>query len=266
MIYLDKEISMKKLLALIVCTGFSTFVFSETILTYGQTSVTCPKSVICDSAEPTSCHLLDNPYDLWDKPTLLSSTTALKGNYPLAAVTAYNTNNKISCSYSNGSWDTFRAFVVTFKYPESTYFNKLKKASSNWNDDGHCFPSDMNTPLDPTLCPVVEAPGVSVFDETNIKLFYPNPNSYFEPNFIAGKWLSYDQLYSHCGANSDCIIDIGQCDKENENCDSYGMASFDISAPNIVKINKINSFKVPGNPYVFKQKQPFNMIYSEVSK
>ena len=196
----------------------------------------------------------------------LSATTAIKGTYPLAFVMANNSKDNlgniqkgVDCLYVNGRWETYRNFNVSLKY-----FIKLKKESSKWNDEGHCYPrnSTANNPIDPILCPLVQASGIFISDDTTIKLFYLNPNAYFEPNFIAGKWLSYDQLYTACGATSTCIIDIGLCDKENENCSSYGAVYLDISDKNIVKINRINSYKAPENPYVFKQKQPFNMIYS----
>lgn len=262
---------MKKLLSLIICMGLGSHSFSAT-LTYGQTNVLCPKEVLCDSEDPKSCYLSDNPYGLWDNPKLISSTTAIKGNYPLSFVTAnnskVNTARKVSCLYVNGRWNTYRNFVVNLKYPDFNIFNKLKKESSEWNDDGYCYPKIgvPNSPLNPLQCPLVQAPGISVLDDTSIKLFFPNPNAYFEPNYIANKWLSYDQLYVRCGANSSCIIDIGECDKENESCNSFGAVYLDISAKNIVKINQINSYKVQDNPYVFRQKSPFNMIYSDLSK
>jgi len=262
---------MKKLIPLIIFSGFATHAFS-----YGQTTVLCPEAVICDSEDPKSCHLSNNPYDLWDKPKLISSTTAIKGNYPLEFVSA-NTSNEndpnnlkrnVHCSYVNGRWETNRAFLVSMKYEDSNIFNKLVKESSEWNDGGYCYSKDnqANSPVNPTLCPLVQAPGISIFDDTNIKLFYKNPNSYFEPNYIASKRLAFDQLYNACGATSTCIIDIGRCDAENENCFSYGSVYLDISAKNIVKISQINSFKVPENPYIFKQKPSFNMIYSEEIK
>lgn len=244
-------------------------------LTYGQSTVVCPTAVVCDSEDPKSCHLSDNPYDLWDKPKLLSATTVIKGTYPLGFISANNTKDdmnhlkkEVSCQYFNGRWETYRNFLVKLKYADSNIFNKLKKESSEWSDDGYCYPKTTtpNSPLDPILCPLTQSSGISVFDDTTIKLFYHNPNAYFEPNFIASKWLSYDQLYAACGATSTCIIDIGQCDNENENCSSYGSAYLDISIKNVVKLTQLNSYKVPENPYVFKQKQPFNMIYSEPSK
>lgn len=234
-------------------------------LTYSQFTTLCPQKVICDSEDPKSCHLSDNKYDLWDKPVLENATSAIKGEYFLEFVQDNDQLKKriTSCHYLNGRWDTFRQFDLYFKYSDVTIFSKLNKETSKWNSDGFCFNKGVNQPIDPEQCPLIQAPGVAITDNKNIKLFYPNPNSYYEPNFIASKWLTYDQLHTHCGATSSCIIDIGVCDADNDNCDSYGAVYLDISAKDIVKITKIYSYKVPGNDYVFKQKQPFNMIYSE---
>ena len=180
-------------------------------------------------------------------------------NFATANSNAFDaTKRKATCLYVNGRWETTRNFIVQLRYSDSSIFNKLVQESSSWNDEGNCFVKN-NTeevPLEPKACPFVQAPGISIVDDTPIKLFYPNPNAYFEPNFIANKWLSYQQLFNYCGATSTCIIDIGQCDKENENCDAYGAVYLDISAKDVVKISKIYSYKVSGNTYTFKQKQP----------
>jgi hypothetical protein len=263
---------MNKFKASIFLLGIAPSFATNINLGYGQTSFFCPKSVICDSENPTSCHLSENPYDLWDKPNLNNSKTTIKGSYYLSAVISANSkddekniNKAVSCSYVNGQWDTYRVFTVTLKNSDMVYFKKQKKPTSRWDDNGFCFPPSDDSrriPLEPTSCPMVQSPGISIYDESPINLFYPNPNAYFEANFVAGKWMSYDQLYKRCGATSNCIIDIGICDSENENCTSYGSVELDISSPNIVKLNQIHSYKVSGNPYVFVQKQPFNIIQS----
>ena len=251
-------------------TGFVSHCFSQTA-TYGQVSILCPKMVTCASADPKSCQLSDNSYDFWDKPQLMNAITSIKGDYQLVFVSANNTNDDfnntkrgVSCLYVGGQWEATRNFLLLLKHPAYNILRKLKKESSEWNDEGHCYPksSSANTPIDSAKCPLVQAPGVAILDDTAIKLFYPNPNAYFEPNYIANKWISYTQLRSYCGATSSCIIDIGECDAENETCFAYGEVNLDISANNIVRINQINSFKTPGNSYVFKQKSSFNIIYS----
>lgn len=255
---------MKKLKTTILLIGLTNLSYANNInIGYGQTSLFCPLTIECNSEDKNNCHLTNNPYDLWGIPKLEQTYSKnITGSYFFYS--AIIREGFAQCKYINNQ--THLSFLVEPKYPNSISFQNQIKPNSHWKKDNYhseCSSSNPgSTSISTYECPIVQSAGISIYDESPIKLFFPNPNAYFEANFITGKWLSYDQLYKRCGATSNCIIDIGICDGENENCTSYGSVELDISSPNIVKLNQIDSYKVPGNPYVFIQKQPFNIIQS----
>ncbi|HEN5567385.1 TPA: hypothetical protein U6344_003111, partial [Legionella pneumophila] len=214
---------MKKLIFLIFyLTSFSFPTFAEKTPD-GQTILFCPDIVECDSTSVKSCHLSNNPHEIWGDPSYsYYNGKLMKGIYKLKEVLLYNMDGWPhgfpKCHYYINEKQP-SPIVVSFgeydsnkKYNYRNYFTLFLSESSKWDIDGNARCLSDN----PLSCPMIEAPEIATLNNVNYSFYYLNENSDWEPNFIYRNQLSYDQLFKICGSTSSCIIDMGTCDAHGD--------------------------------------------------
>lgn len=229
-----------------------------------QTILVCPQEVICEGNTNDSCHLSDNPYGMWSKPS--NGIDLHKGTYKLKEVLPF-IMKKPRCIYSNN----------TEKYPisvgcsggesnEENLFKPLITNSSKWV--GNNLKSMKCQSSDPLLCPLVEEAEITMDRKTSYSFSSYTPDGLFynridETNL--GNNISYEKLIKICGVTSNCIIDIGNCnynsDYHDYRCDHLGTVDLDLSEIDIVKINHLETDWWVKNTCSFKKRAFFNTIY-----
>ncbi|WP_133134344.1 hypothetical protein [Legionella santicrucis] len=226
-----------------------------------------------------NCELSDNIYGVWGKPEYFSGNPRLiTGIYKLEEVVGLGTHSgwgSPECHYRIHEKQPMPIIVsINTQFennPANTYYRNIFTAYqselSGWSGEGRekkCLSDN------PIVCPIVETPEISMlfqYEMQSIMFYFPQDNAGgFEPNFGRTHTLSYEKLHEICGATSNCIIDIGSCDQQDDHCSSWGTVSLDISTPNIVKIDQINTSPLGISQCTFKKKEPFNTIYCDFKK
>lgn len=269
---------MKKLKYLICCfIVFSLPGFAASTID-NKPILTCPRTVECDldpsKGASNQCHLSDNPYKMWGKP-YSGGMHLNKGSYKLKKVLfdrgqywpvcQYFLNEKqpspISVSILNGGTAGDGSTAVL-----DGYSNQFKAISTDFSKWSGSSTNDVCLSNNPSECPLVEIPEVAIarIGQSPTLRFYFIENDGWETKCITFSVLQYKDLYNRCGATSSCTLNIGTCyDYMPEHPFSYGTVTLDISNPDSIKIDSIDTDSSIVNLYTLKKLEPFNTIYLE---
>ena len=251
-----------KLFVFIFSIFFSTVVASQNI-------VYCPKEIKCKGQTISSCSFSDNQNNLWEITGTGGSGildhSHISGVFKFSKVsivrdsrTPKNAYDIVSCDYQQKHSKGERTLTAT---PMFRLFEPLL-ANSLWID----YSTRMRCSFENSVvCPMIEMPGIVISKDSNpyVSFYYTDKNT-GEYKHISR--LLYDDLIEICGFTSSCIIDIGQPHsisgpkKTIWYYDHYGVLDLDISIPNKVTLNQLNT-DFTQSECVLEKHKPFNAFY-----